>query len=77
MPNFDMVLDGLLIAGGGALGVKYAYHIARFSEQIDSIGSKTAWDAVEPAGWKVGMTRVASAFVIVLGAVAVFAGLFG
>jgi len=36
----------------------WPYKLARFSEQIDAIGSKTSWDEVEPAEWKVYLTRL-------------------
>jgi hypothetical protein len=43
------------------VGVPHAvwpYKLARFKEQMDSIGSKRSWDEVEPADWKVTLTRV-------------------
>ncbi len=35
----------------------WPYKIARFSEQIDAIGSKRAWSEVEPADWKVYLIK--------------------
>ena len=44
-----------------AIGIPNAvwpYKFARFEEQMDSIGSKRSWSEVEPAEWKVALTRV-------------------
>lgn len=36
----------------------WPYGVARFEERIDAIGSKRSWSEVEPADWKVGLTRI-------------------
>ena len=53
-----------------ALGVPSAvwpYRLARFEERLDAIGSKRRWDDVEPADWKVAITRVGGALMAVGG----------
>jgi hypothetical protein len=42
----------------GLPGAIWPYKVARFEEQLDAIGSKRSWSEVEPAGWKVVLTRV-------------------
>ncbi|SIQ88020.1 hypothetical protein SAMN05421858_0678 [Haladaptatus litoreus] len=74
--DFEKLLLGLACLGVGALGYRYSYHLSRFSEQLDSIGSTTAWDEVEPAVWKELMTRIAFVFVGVFGLFWVLSGLF-
>ena len=41
----------------GVPNALWPYPIARFGERLDSIGSKRRWDDVEPADWKVTLTR--------------------
>ena len=41
--------------------------LARLEEQIDAIGSRRSWSEVEPAGWKVALTRIVSVAVSVFG----------
>lgn len=41
----------------GIPGAIWPYQLARFEEQFDSIGSKRSWSEVEPADWKVTVTR--------------------
>ena len=60
---------GLVLLVGGAVGARYAHVLARFDEQIDSIGSTRRWDEVEPATWKV-------AFVLFAGVVGFLIGVF-
>ena len=62
---------GTLLVGFGLLGAVWPYRVARFEEQLDAIGSKRSWDEVEPAEWKVTLTR-GIGVVFVLFGVAVF-----
>jgi hypothetical protein len=48
---------GTLLVGFGLLGAVWPYRVARFEEQLNAIGSKRSWDEVEPAEWKVMLTR--------------------
>ena len=48
---------GILLVGFGLLNAVWPYRVARFEEQLDAIGSKRSWDEVEPAEWKVTLTR--------------------
>ncbi|PSQ15200.1 hypothetical protein BRD02_07095 [Halobacteriales archaeon QS_8_69_73] len=48
----------LLLVLLGIPGAVFPYRMARFEERMDSIGSKRAWSEVEPAEWKVLLTRV-------------------
>jgi len=41
--------------------------MARFEERLDAIGSKRSWGAVEPAEWKVVLTRVAGGALVLFG----------
>ncbi|ODR83424.1 hypothetical protein BG842_18590 [Haladaptatus sp. W1] len=58
MADFGTMLVGVGSLALGALGVRYGYQIARFSEQADAIGSTTPMGEVEPAGWKVIVTQL-------------------
>ena len=62
---------GALIVAFGLVNVVWPYKVARFEEQLDAIGSKRSWDEVEPAEWKVTLTR-GIGVVIALFGVAVF-----
>lgn len=65
----------MLVVGG--LGVAYPYKIAMYGEMIDAIGSTRSLDDVEPAGWNVTLTRMASAVVAIVGLWWLFLGLGG
>ena len=62
---------GTLLVAFGLLGAVWPHRVARFEEQLDAIGSKQSWDEVEPAGWKVTLTR-GIGVVLALFGVAVF-----
>jgi len=62
----NLILGFLVLAWGVAMAV-WPYRVARFEEQIDSIGSKRRWSEVEPAGWKVLLTRVIGVGVALFG----------
>ena len=62
---------GTLLIGFGLLSAVWPYRVARFEEQLDAIGSKQSWDEVEPAEWKVTLTR-GIGVVLALFGVAVF-----
>ncbi|WP_435334544.1 hypothetical protein [Haloarchaeobius sp. TZWWS8] len=66
-------VGALLVLAGLPLALR-PYRIARLSERLDSLGSKTHWGDVEPANWKVLLTRVVgvgAAIVDVMGLVGV------
>lgn len=47
----------LLFVLFGLPSAVWPYRMARFEEQLDAIGSKRRWSEVEPADWKVMLTR--------------------
>lgn len=53
----------------GLPGAVWPYKVARFEEQLDSIGSKRAWHEVEPADWKVTVTRIIGLAMVTFGIV--------
>lgn len=60
-----------------AVGIPHAiwpYEFARFEERIDSIGSKRSWSEVEPAEWKVTLTRVVGVGMAFLGSIELLVG---
>ncbi len=71
----DVLVGGILLAAG-ILGFRYAYEVSQFDERLDAIGSTTRWDEVEPAGWKVTLTRMLSFVVALVGASFFLSGLF-
>lgn len=61
-----LVVSLALAVFGGWMAAAPAAH-ARFSERIDAIGSTTPWTRVEPAEWKVTLTRWLGLFVVAAG----------
>lgn len=51
----------------GLPGAVWPYKYARFEERIDAIGSKRSWSEVEPADWKVRLTRVIGTAMVIGG----------
>ena len=52
----------------GVPGAIWPYKLSRFEEQMDSIGSKRSWSEVEPADWKVALTRIMGVGMALFGA---------
>jgi hypothetical protein len=61
------IVLGTLMLVVGVLGFRYPYKVARFEEIIDAIGSTRSLDAVEPAAWKVSLTKFSSGVVAFVG----------
>jgi hypothetical protein len=68
---------GVLLILIGGVNVRFARGMARFSEQLDAIGSKRRWSEVEPADWKVMLTRISGVALVVIGFGLLLAGIFG
>jgi hypothetical protein len=64
----------LFLLGFGIPNAVWPYRLARFEERLDSIGSKRSWSEVEPADWKVTLTRVAGIGMAVLGTIELLVG---
>jgi hypothetical protein len=64
----------LFLLGFGIPHAVWPYRLARFEEQLDSIGSKRSWSEVEPADWKVTLTRVIGVGMTFLGAIELLTG---
>ncbi len=58
----------------GLPGAIWPYEVARFEEQLDSIGSKRSWSEAEPADWKVVLARVVGVGMVVFGVLGLLAG---
>ncbi|EMA72202.1 hypothetical protein [Halorubrum distributum] len=71
--HMDPVLAVFLLAMGVPNAV-WPYKFARFEEQMDSIGSKRSWSEVEPADWKVTLTRVVGVGMALFGLAGLVAG---
>ena len=61
------ILLGLLVTGVGLAVAFKPYPVARFNERLDAIGSTTPWDEVEPAGWRVTLTRCTGLGFVIVG----------
>jgi hypothetical protein len=61
----------------GPLMALYPYRVARFEERLDAIGSKRSWSEVEPADWKVMLTKVVGAGMALFGVAILGAHFFG
>lgn len=64
----NLVLCGLLAVLVGAALYQFARPLARFSEQLDAVGSTTPTEDVEPADWKVLLYRGSALLVALVGA---------
>ncbi len=73
MCSGDLLASGFVLLVFGAPSAMWPYQLARFEEQLDSIGSKRRWDDVEPADWKVTLTRGLGAVMAVGGGVLLLA----
>jgi len=51
----------------GLPGAIWPYKLAQFEERLDSIGSKRSWSDVEPADWKVVLTRITGVGIALFG----------
>jgi hypothetical protein len=71
--NMDPVL-ALIMSIFGLPGAIWPYKIARFEEQLDGIGSRRSWSEIEPADWKVGLTRVIGVGMTIIGVLGLVAG---
>ena len=58
---------GVILVLVGLPGVIWPYRAARLDEVLDAIGSKRSMSEVEPAGWRVMLTRVASILFVLFG----------
>ena len=70
-------MDGgmaLILVAFGLPGAIWPHKVARFEEQMDSIGSKRSWSEVEPAGWKVVLTRAIGVGMVLAGLLGLLAG---
>ena len=63
----DPALAAFLLVFGLPGGI-WPYKLARFEERLDSIGSKRSWSEVEPADWKVALTRIIGVGMALVGA---------
>lgn len=70
----EFIFGGFLILIG-LPQVIWSYKIARFGEQIDSIGSRRSWDSVEPTWWRVGLTKLVGIGMIIIGVILVISGI--
>ncbi|WP_248516593.1 hypothetical protein [Salinarchaeum laminariae] len=64
---------GFFLLALGLIAVAWPYEVARFEERLDAIGSKRSWSEVEPADWRVLLTRgIGVLFVLVGGGLFLF-----
>ena len=60
---------GALVVAFGLVNAVWPHRVAHFEEQLDAIGSKRSWDEVEPAEWKVTLTRGIGVVIALFGVV--------
>ncbi len=58
----------------GLPGAFFPYRVAQLEERLDAIGSKRAWSEVEPAEWKVLLTRVVAVGMLLVGTLGLLSG---
>ena len=61
MVDWGGLFLSLLILGWGIVAFRWPYETARHGERWDAIGSKRRRSAIEPAEWKVKLTRISGA----------------
>lgn len=57
MTNLEMLLAGVFFFVLGLPALIWPYESAKLGEQLDAIGSSRRMAEVEPAGWKVSLTK--------------------
>ena len=65
------ILGTVLLAIGIASAVR-PYEVARFEDRLDAIGSTRSWSEIEPADWKVLLTRLGGIAVSLFGVLVLF-----
>jgi len=65
--RISWLLLGLFFLGTGLYGAIRPYELARFTEQIDALGSRHDVGSVEPTDWNVRLTRLVSLFLALCG----------
>ncbi|WP_246998122.1 hypothetical protein [Halosolutus gelatinilyticus] len=63
---------GTLVLAIGIAGAVWPYKVARFEEQLDAIGSTRSPSGVEPADWKVTLTRIVGIAIGLFGVLVLF-----
>lgn len=76
MIEVGKTLFGLVLLVGGVFAYRYAYELSRLSERLDSIGSTTSWDEVEPANGRVLLSQLTGVIVAGVGVLMVLGGIF-
>ncbi|MFC7073771.1 hypothetical protein ACFQJ7_07810 [Halovenus rubra] len=67
----ELVLVFVLLVFGLPAAV-WPYKIARFNERLDGIGSRRSWSEIEPADWRIALTRVIGIGMTGIGAIGIF-----
>lgn len=57
MANLELLLAGIFLFVLGLPALIWPYESAKLGEQLDAIGSRRRISEVEPAGWKVSLTK--------------------
>ncbi|PSP26728.1 hypothetical protein BRC65_09825 [Halobacteriales archaeon QH_2_65_14] len=65
---------GLILLVFGVPLMLWPYELARIDEEWDALSLKRPWWEVEPADWKVDLTRYVGRVLTALGAVLLFFG---
>jgi ribose/xylose/arabinose/galactoside ABC-type transport system permease subunit len=58
MANLELLLAAILFFVLGLPALIWPYESAKLGEQLDAIGSSRRMAEVEPAGWKVSLTKL-------------------
>lgn len=59
MADLELLLAGVFLFVLGLPALTWPYELAKFEEQLDAIGSSRRMEEVEPAGWRVSLTKLA------------------
>lgn len=60
------VFAGLFLLAIGVALVLFPYEVAKIDEEGDAFGSKRPPSEVEPADWKVTLTRIFGAIIVII-----------
>lgn len=58
MADLELLLAGVFLFVLGLPALIWPYESAKLGEQLDAIGSSRSLREVEPAGWKVSLTKL-------------------
>jgi hypothetical protein len=76
MANFGGVIIGLVVILPGVYIILNPYKSANFRVRLDSIGSNTDWEDVEPKDWMIHYTRIIGGLIALMGMFMIYISIY-